>query len=376
MRALVFTDRSLLRHAGRFVWLEINRELAQNSEFRKRFPIPGLPTYAIVDAESRTEKVRWVGGMSVGELHLLLDDASGKGDTPPALVKRLARADSLYAVPAYAEAAAAYDSVLSHAVRGWSGWPRVVVSQQFALSECGQERRAVELAHDALPRLGATGAALAMASTGLSAALALPDTAPGRAAAVAEMEHETRERVTDFSYSVAPDDRSGAWISLLDARADARDSVGSHEVAQHWSEFLDAEAAKTRSPAERMVYDSHRLSAYLELGQADRAIPMLEQSQRDAPDDYNPPYRLAIAYRALRRWDDALAAAARADTMMYGPRKLNLYDIVTDVLVGKGDVAGAKRELEEAVRYAESLPSEQQSARRIAAWRKRLAAMN
>ena len=46
MRAYVFTDKSLARHAGRFVWLEIDRENAKNSEFRRRFPLAGLPTFA------------------------------------------------------------------------------------------------------------------------------------------------------------------------------------------------------------------------------------------------------------------------------------------------------------------------------------------
>jgi len=42
---------------------------------------------------------------------------------------------------------------------------------------------------------------------------------------------------------------------------------------------------------------------------------MLEQSQREMPDDYNPSARLAIAYRAMKKWPEALAASDRALSM-------------------------------------------------------------
>ena len=45
---------------------------------------------------------------------------------------------------------------------------------------------------------------------------------------------------------------------------------------------------------------------YLELGQPERALPMLQASERDLPDDYNPPARLAVAYKAMKRWDEAI----------------------------------------------------------------------
>ncbi|MFY0581916.1 hypothetical protein ACN28S_53410 [Cystobacter fuscus] len=43
-----------------------------------------------------------------------------------------------------------------------------------------------------------------------------------------------------------------------------------------------------------------------------RAVPAIEQSERELPNDYNPPARLANLYRRLNRLDDALAASTRA----------------------------------------------------------------
>ncbi len=375
MRAFVFTDKSLSRHAGQFVWLEIDRENARNSEFRRRYSIAGLPTFTIVDPVSGVEQLRWVGGLTVSQLHALLDDVTGHGDTPRALLVRRARADSLYGVPDYAAAVSAYDSVLAAAPPAWKGYARVVDALMFSLTKTDQNARAVALARAALPRLGASTTGLSVASAALGAATSLPETLSERPAAIAEFEGATLKLVEDRSFETAADDRSGAWITLLNTRHEAGDSVGARSVAESWSRFLDGEAARARTPEQRAVFDPHRLAAYMELGQPERAIPMLLRSERDLPGDYNPPARLAATYRVLRRWDEALAASDRAMALAYGPRKLNFYEVRSDIFVGRGDLAGARRTLEEAIRYAEALPQEQRSAARIAALHRKLDAL-
>ena len=49
MRAKVLTDPSLAEHAGRFVWLSINTEEAENAGFLEKYSVEGLPTFFIVD---------------------------------------------------------------------------------------------------------------------------------------------------------------------------------------------------------------------------------------------------------------------------------------------------------------------------------------
>jgi tetratricopeptide (TPR) repeat protein len=99
---------------------------------------------------------------------------------------------------------------------------------------------------------------------------------------------------------------------------------------------------------------------------------MLEASERDFPQDYNPPARLAAAYQAMKEWDKALAASDRALRLIYGPRKLRVLDVKADVLKSKGDLAGARRTMEEAVAFAEALPPGQRSDARVAALKKKL----
>jgi len=372
MRAYVFTHPSLARHAKDFVWLGIDNENPKNAEFRKRFPTPGLPTIFVIDGASQTARVRWLGGMTVPQLHAFLDDVHAGGNMPPALLATVASADSLYGASDYAHAATAYAAVLTNAPADWHGATRLVESEMFALSQTGDNAGAVALAREQLPRLGHTVSGLSVASSALDASVALPESLATRRAAIAEFESRVHELVDDTTFVAAADDRSGAYISLLEARHDARDDAGAHAVALEWSAFLDGQAARARTPDERAVFDPHRLSAYIELGQADRAVPMLLASQRDLPGDYNPSQRLATAYKELKRWDDALAASDKAMALAYGPRKLLVFTTRADIFAGKGDGAMARKTLQDAIAYANALPEDQRSPARVASLQKKL----
>ena len=158
-------------------------------------------------------------------------------------------------------------------------------------------------------------------------------------------------------------------------RESAKDSVGRRAIAKEWATFLEGEAAAAKTPEQRAVFDPHRLSAYLELGEPERAVAMLQQSERDFPADYNPPQRLATAYKAMKHWDEALAASDRAMAKGYGPRKLLLYQTRADIFTGRDDRAGARAVLTEAVAFAEALPAGQRSENAIQSLRRKLSAL-
>jgi len=376
MRAYVFTDQALAKHAGQFVWLGINGEKAVNAEFLKRYKVPAYPTYYLLDQDGGT-LIRWTGGASVGQLDQFFTEqsaayakrASSGGNTVDAV---LARADSLNGAAAYADAAAAYGQALAMAPPSWASYGRAVDARLFALDQADSAEACVTLAEQALPKVRHTVSAANVAGSGLGCALELPKDAPRRAERVAAMEQATKEVLADNTLPLSGDDRSGLYIGLMDARDDANDSLGHKKVAEQWSAYLDGEAAKANTPAARAVYDPHRLSAYIEIGHAERAIPMLEQSQKDFPDDYNPPARLALAYKALKQWDKALAASDVAMSKAYGPRKLSFYTARSDMYVGKGDKDAAIKTLEDAIAYANTLPDGQRNKNTIPSLQKRI----
>ena len=384
MRAYVFTDPALASHAGRFVWLDIDIERPENAAFRKRMQVNVLPTYLVLDPTDERSALRWVGGATVPQLARILDDAraavaagrtvAGRRDAVATPADRaLARADSLYGRADFVGAVTAYPQALAAAPPDWPRYGRATESLLFSLSQTEAYEPGAQLAIDAYPRLKGTSSAANLAATGLDCALSLPDDHPRRRELVDALDRIAQEVAADRSIPMAADDRSAVYIAVLDARKTAKDSVGAHAAAAAWARYLEGEAARATTPEARAVFDSHRLSSYLELGEPERAIPMLTASERGLPRDYNPPARLATAYKAMKRWSDALAASDRAMARAYGPRKLLLYRTRADIFVGLADSTSARRTLEEAVSFAESLPAGQRSESSLASLRKALA---
>jgi tetratricopeptide (TPR) repeat protein len=376
MREFVFPDPSLTSRAGQFVWLAINVEDEKNAPFLVKFPFEAVPIFAVVDPKDESVALRLVGSMTVPQLHAFLDTArvtvAGGGGGGKEADEALRAADQHYGTRRYKEAAEGYRLALDNAPADWPHYARAVEALLFSYQQTAAHDRCVELAQGALTRVAGTPSQVTVAAGGLDCALALKDDARDKASRVAAMEAEVRRVVSDPKATAAADDVSGAYSSLVEARRAAKDEAGTRRTLEDWAAYLEAAAARAQTPAQRTVFDSHRLAAYLDLGQPQRAVPMLEASERDFPRDYNPPARLAAAYQAMKEWDKALAASDRALRLVYGPRKLRVLDIKADVLKGKGDLAGARRTMEEAVAFADALPPGQRSDARVAALKKKL----
>jgi tetratricopeptide (TPR) repeat protein len=317
--------------------------------------------------------VRWTGGGTVEQMNSLLD--AGRAAWKPAADDRaraLAAADKLNGDGRYPEAAAAYGKLLAGAPAGWGEFARVADAHLFALVKADQSRECVEASLAYYPRVASTPSAMSVAASGVDCAVELAKDAPGRAGLLARAEANARAALADPKLKVAVDDRSGMYISLVSAREDQGDEAGKKALVAAWIAMLEQAAAKAPNPDARAVFDAHRLTAYLEAGEPQRAVPMLEASERDLPQDYNPPARLAIAYNAMKDYDRALAASDRALAKVYGPRRLQVWRVRADIFEGKGDMESARQALAQAIREAEALPKGQRPDRAIAAFKARL----
>lgn len=376
MRAYVFTDKALARHAGQFVWLSIDTEKPGNASFLTKYPVEAWPTYFVLDSAKEKVAVRWVGGATVGQVGKILDD--GKASTrgrETGVEAALARADSHFGEGKNAEAVTEYREALARAPKDWPKYGRATESLIFALQRIQDDRGCAEAARDAFPRLARTPSAANVAASGLDCSLKLKPDDPARAGLVAALAADARQVLSGKEGTIAADDISSVYESLASEREAAGDEAGRKRILSERAAFLEKAAAEAKNPEARAVFDSHRLSTYIDLGEPERAIPMLEASERDLPDDYNPPARLAAAYKAAKRWDEALAASDRALAKAYGPRKIGILQTRADIYAGKGDSAAAKRTLEETLSYAEGLPAGQRSEKTIAALRKKLEAV-
>jgi len=376
MRAYVYTDRSLSQYAGRFVWLSIDTEDAKNAAFLKAHPISVWPTLLILDPKDKVV-FRYAGGGTVPQIRKLLDDgeraAQGSHSKADTL---LVRADALAGQGKQAEAAKLFDEAIAAAPKNWPRLGRASESLVFALLQSGNPQRCAERALALYPRVRGTGSAVNVTAVGLSCSTDLDEKSANRSELVAGLEKATRETLAAADkIAMSADDRSGLYESLVDAREEAKDAASEHKLREEWAAFLEGEAAKAKTPDQRAVFDSHRLTVYLGLKEPEKAIAMLEQSERDLPKDYNPPARLVSAYREAHRYDDALAASERALKLAYGPRKIGIFRNRASVFVAQGDKASARKTIEEAVHYAESLPAEQRSDNVIASMKKQLDTM-
>jgi len=199
----------------------------------------------------------------------------------------------------------------------------------------------------------------------ISAGSELPVDAPARGE-LPRLIDRARALVEDRELRVLVDDRSSLYQTLVDALSDS-DRPGAQQLAADWAKLLEAEAAAAPTPAARRVWDPHRLEAYLALQAPERALPMLAQSERELPADYNAPARLARAQLALGQPEQARNAVDRALARCSGPRKLRLYLLKADVLLAAHDRDGARATLNDALAFARAtkLPARYESVRQL-----------
>lgn len=303
LRSYVLTDPSLAPIAKDYVWLSIDTEKESNAPFVAKFPHEALPTLWVIRPADEAVLLRWAGTVTARELRELLAAEPSDLRATHERTLEMAKQDE----PACARLAA------TEAPRLPRGTPRAdIVATGLAC---------------------ARGAKLE-AETNALLEIALRDALEGEGALLA-------------------DDRSALFEEVVETKKARGDEAGARAVAAQWAAFLEAEAAKATTPAARAVFDAHRLGAYLALGQPERAIPILLESERDFPGDYNPPARLAVAYLEMNRLDEASAAIDRAAKRVYGPRAMRVLSVAADIAKARGDRQGERKALEEALARTE-----------------------
>lgn len=378
MRAYTWTDKALTRHAGRFVWLSLDMEKAKNAPARKQLGITAFPTLYVVDPSDGHVAIRWLGGASIAQLERLFDDGelAVKGGAKGPALEALIAADRAYGAEKFSDACTQYVRALSLAPADWPAYNRTVESLLSAYGESDSNEATCRTADRVWARVKGTISSANVASSALSAAVALPDSMPQREDWLTRYESACREVLDDPSLPLVGDDRSGIYFSLEDARDAAKDSTGKRAVQEEHLAMLEKEAADAKSAEQRAVYDSHRVSLYIALGRPEAAIPMLEQSRKDFPDDYNPCQRLASVYKEMKQWREALAASDAALSRAYGPRQFLVLNTRADIQLGMGDKTAAAKTLNDALSKAEAMPEGQRSEGTIKNFKGRIAKLN
>jgi thioredoxin-like negative regulator of GroEL len=387
LRAYVFTDPSLSRFASRFVWLSIDTEREQNAAVVAKLRVRELPTLFVVDSASDAAIVGRPGSLTAPELAAFLDEVlrsvRREGEAADFDLRRGQRAG---AEGRAEEAIAAYRAAILEAPARWPARPEAVDALVTRLHEAKRRDECARTAADAVGSMPPGTARADVLRVGIECATEGDDVIADAAASPHDAVRDPirlsaltafGERVArDAAEPILADDRSDLFDFVYDGWKSLGRNGDAQRVAQAWSQFLDAQAAGAPSPRARAVFDAHRLAAYLALGTPARALPMLEESARDFPTDYNPPARMGRAYLALGRPDDAIASLERALGLAYGPRKLTLWLLEADAYLAKGDRAGARRVVASALAFADTHPGAGGYGKLRAALAQKLAAVS
>ena len=375
MRAYVFTDAALTKHAGRFVWLSVDTEKEKNAAFQEKYPISAWPTLLVIDPQREAVVLKWLGSANASDLGGLLDDGARALDPSHAdqASKTLAAADAAEARDDHASAAKLYKSALDQGGANWHDAPRVLQSLDFALQETNDLAGCSRLARERAPTMQQGSAYANLVATGLQCASDSP-ASPARTDALQALV-PLAEGALKIP-NLLGDDRSSIYETLVDLRDHEGDAAGKKKLALEWMAFLESEAAKAKTPQERAAFDPHRVEAAITLGDPGRALPALQHSEKDLPDDYNPPAREAIVYMELGKLDDALAANNRALQKVYGPRTLRVLSNRAEIYTRMQKPAEARKTLQDAIAFAEKLPAGQRNPHSIERLKKDLAALD
>lgn len=355
LREFVLDDPRLRRFAKRFVFSAIDTEKDENRAFVDKYPQKNWPTLWIIDAATEAPLLKWVGALTVSELESLLDGLGASADRTTGGEARVlfGRGQTHAAQGRLEEALKDYEAALAAAPKAWPDRAFLVDALLPRLSAAGRHRECAELALREAKDLPSGSARADILGWGLRSALELPK--PQREPMLMGLLTLSERVLGDPSASMLADDRSMLYEALVEAYGGAGRAADQTRAAEAWARFLEGQAARATDARGRAVFDSHRLTAYLTLERPEAAAKMLAERERELPEDYNPPARLAKAYLEMKHLPEAEAAIDRALGKAYGPRKLRLYLLKHEIQTARDRTADARKTLEEAVAHGKDL---------------------
>ena len=355
MRAYVLTDPTLAPLAKDFVWLTIDTEKDDNAPFVSRFTNRVWPTLWVIDPAREAPLLRYEGTATAPELVSLLTTVrAGVTEGGAGAAVAFLKANQAAAKGELTDAEKGYREVL--AVQDAPDRARAVEALTGLLAGRKEHAGCTDLAVAESPKLPPGTSRATVPAIGLSCAREATRSDDLRVLLAA-----AERAAADPDPRTMADDRSALYEELVETKHAQQDEAGAKATARTWATFLEGAAARAPNKQARAVFDPHRLAAYLAAGEPERAVPMLTESERDFPDDYNPPARLARAFLAMKSLDDARNAVQRAGNRVYGPRSLRVFLLAADIAKARADAAGERAALEQAVaRTAKSVLNENQ----------------
>jgi thiol-disulfide isomerase/thioredoxin len=332
MQHYVFPDPRVQALDQVAVFLAVDTEKEANKALVDRFRPTAWPTFLVLDSKGERVLGRLPGSATPAEFATFVTQAA-QAKKPGALQK----ADEALTRGSRPEAEKLYQAALGDKALSPSEIGRAAMSLSLIYMQNGRaDLCALEAER------------FAKAAAGTYFAPGLRATAAG---CLLEKHAPDKKKLTalraalmlDLSGTpLEVDDKSDLYATIAEVADALDDKTGATAARQARIALLEDAARAAPDPESARTFDAHRTEAYLDLDRADDAIAMLSASEKLAPDDYNPPARLAQAY--LRKGDltNARAAIARAKSKVYGPRTAVVLLLEGDIEKKAGDKQKAK----------------------------------
>lgn len=378
MQHYVLNDPALAPLGERVVLVELDTDKEENAGFLEKYSVNVWPTFFVIDPATGNATGLWPGSASVGEFRQFvedglagIDEAHSANADPQSPARLMVAAKAAQAAGDDASAAASYAQAVAKSDAAWPRRNEALMGWLFSLSQAGDDAQCVKVgrAHLAEMRGAAVPADYSAILLDCAGDAKDGDAKLAHAEAVARLREFTANPPADAS----ADDRADAWNTLSYALDADGDKAGATHAQEQRLAILEQAAAGIRDPLLAQTFDYARAQAYVALGRGDEAVEMLEAREKELPDSYEPPARLASALAKMDRLPQALAAVDRAIAKAYGPRKLLYVKQKADIQARMGDHAGEVATLEQEVAGYEALPKGQSRPEALADAKKRLA---
>lgn len=378
MQAYVLTDERFADYDRRFVFLALDTDREGNAATVAAFPPAAWPTFFVVSSVDETIQSRFVGGGSVEQIIGFLDDGERghqalQGGTLAAHEAAAREGDRAASKKDWQAARKAYAEALASAPADWPRAPDTMVALIAAHARDKAWAECATVAEQWMAKTGSSASASDFAAHALGCAAEHPD-----AVAAKSLRERVVARLTALvdatKAELSVDDRSDALMYLREA-LDALGRKDEAKAAAERQRVLLDEAASKAEPREAMMYNWPRAEVYGYLDREAELVPALEQSVKDMPKEYDPPYRLAWLLLEAGKPDDARVAAEQAERLAYGPRKARVQGLLAQIHAKRGDRVAERAAREAVVATLEALPADAQNPEAIAKAKAELAAL-
>jgi tetratricopeptide (TPR) repeat protein len=325
------------------VWLSIETEAEKNKPVVEKYPLDGWPTFLLVDPANEQVIGRWLGSGSVKDIRGFVEEGARryrqKGKLAPAEAAQR-DGDQARIRGDMKAAAAAYGKSVALSKPADPERPERLTLYITALRKLGTPeaaRTCVQLGLKEARTTGDSVVALDFVSGADECTIALPKDDPD----AAKMRQLAIERIDDLVHRkeapLAADDRSDALATL----ASMYDVGGKHVQAvltmRERAQILESAAAAAPDATMASTFDPHRTETYIYLGEPQKAEQLLAQREKEMPEDYNPPARLARVFLEEKKLEEAEAAVDRAlAKMTRGQRRVGILGLKAKILTAEG----------------------------------------